>query len=138
MPTTDAPWGLLVIPSDDLRGMLDVDTVRGGPGLMYEWQCPVCRVRWWQSPGYGMDRCENHVRQGASRSGCRTAVRLRWEGQDLPHGWLAAGRALNSRLLWDMSGSVHKSNRSHLIAALQAAGCTIIAVDEHGREVEHG
>ena len=61
----------------------------------------------------------------------RKALVLRWEGQDLPHGWLAAWVGITGswRNFWPSLSFLRK---------LRAAGCTIIALDEQGREVEHG
>lgn len=113
---------LLVIPSDDLRGMLDEGPCGFRPPTA--WQDHDGKGNTWWRAGSKAAGIEEH-----------DALALRWEGEWMPHGWLAVGQALGSRLLWDMSGSVHKSNMSHLIAALQAGGCTLIALDKQGKEM---
>ena len=108
---------LLVVPSDDLRGMLEPGGFRPPKEKAPTKRKP--RPLW---PRW------------------RQALALRWEGQDMPHGWLAAERALNSRLLWGRQYftttlTFTPSSMSHLISALQAGGCTLIALDEQGKEM---
>ena len=101
---------LLVIPSDDLRGMLDEQPCGLRPPIAH-----ISDRGWTEGP------C-------AEQAPARSALVLRWDGRDRPHGWLCA-----SRLLSDMAGHVHRSNKPRLIAALRGAGCTIIAREKRVR-----
>ena len=96
-------WGLLVVPSDALRGMLDEGPCGFRPPMA-----------WMNGPrwvfGWASERA--HVR----------ALVLRWEGQDMPHGWLAAGLAAG--MPWQCVAATDS-----ILECLREAGCTIISVE---------
>lgn len=116
---------LLVVPSDDLRGMLDEGPCGARPPLAYD----VSGT----GPGSGW-RTDTWAKTVRFK---RRGLVLRWEGQDRPHGWLAAAWAT------DVAVTLHSKGPSagqaflpgmHL-RALREAGCTLIALDEQGKEV---
>ncbi len=132
MPTTDAPWGLLVIPSDDLRGMLDEGPCGFRPPMA--WYCEDYRA--WEQWHRGMDHAEPCA-WAAMVERARCALALRWEGQDMPHGWLAAAWATGVAVTLHSKGP--SAGEAFLpgmhLRALRERGCTLIALDEQGREV---
>jgi hypothetical protein len=104
---------LLMVPSKDLRGMLDEGPCGFRPPM--SWAVIVS-------------------------AGAKEALVLRWEGQDLPHGWLAAAWATGVAVTLHSKGP--SAGQAFLpgmhLRALREAGCTLIALNEQGREVNNG
>ena len=127
---------LLVIPSDDLRGMLDGGPCGFRPPIASRYRCSDTR-RWRWLPDRHVDApllARVDEDSGGGLSGPYALV-LRWEGQDLPHGWLAAGLGLGLRGPACLPST--DTHRAVLLDALREADCTIIALDEQGKEVNH-
>jgi hypothetical protein len=126
---------LLVIPSDDLRGML-WEPQKGGPPERTEYACGCDETKVWKL------RRSDSVK--ARCNGCgerpgyytrRTAVALRWEGEWMPHGWLAAGLACG----WPPSTCLPLTltPQRRFLLSLEARGCTLVALDKKGKEVNN-
>ena len=116
---------LLVVPSDDLRGMLGEGPCGFRPPVAYEWQ----GVKAWRPYTGALPMLPRHQPFG------RLALVLRWEGQDLPHGWVTAGMACG----WPPSICLPPTPtpQRRFLLSLEARGCTIIALDEQGKEIDH-
>jgi hypothetical protein len=99
---------LLVVPSDDLRGMLDEGPCGARPPHALHCECG----HWYAGPGTGGVACPTCGEHWGSSD--EQALVLRWQGEDLPHGWLAAGLG---------------------IERLIDAGYTLVALDKQGKEM---
>ena len=122
---------LLVIPSDDLLSMLDGGPCGFRPPIASRYRCSDTR-RWRWLPDRHVDApllARVDEDSGGGLSGPYALV-LRWQGQGLPHGWLAAGLALGRSVAWYAGGSEKRR-----IGQLIESGCTLIALDEQGKEV---
>ena len=135
MPKSE-PYALLVVPSEALRGMLDEGPCGFRPPMVWHSRCPVHGSLGHFPAEVLSPRCCDW--SGDLAGGCaervsrRTDLVLRWEGQDLPHGWLAASAVM------PLGQAYSPAFFGIILDALREAGCTIIEVDAHGREVAGG
>ena len=135
---------LLVIPSDDLRGMLE-----DGPCGFRPPQTTWPNFQAWDECGPNFRECPSGSPcsgfSGRERERCmdvvgacrgfnpRAALVLRWEGQDMPHGWVTAGMACG----WPPSTCLPLTltPQRRFLLSLEARGCTLIALDKQGKEM---
>jgi len=117
---------LLVVPSDDLRGVLDEGPCGFRPPTA--WQDHDGKGNTWWRAGSKAAGIEEH-----------DALVLRWEGEWLPHGSLAAAWATGVAVTLHSKGP--SAGQAFLpglhLRALREAGCTLIALDKQGKAVNH-
>jgi hypothetical protein len=112
---------LLVVPSDDLRGMLDGGACGFRPPVMDE----ILDNPWHKPNGWYPGRTGLRAQ--------RRALVLRWKGEDMPHGWLAAALSTDPLIV-----TIDNEMRERVMRRLREAGCTLIALDKQGKDLEEG
>ena len=125
---------LLMVPSKDLRGMLDEGPCGFRPPIASRYRCRDTR-RWRWLPGRHVDApslARVDEDSGGGLSGPYALV-FRWEGEWMPHGWLAAHAS--GKPSWPTVPA--PSYRLEFLGRLQEAGCTLVALDEQGKEMNH-
>ena len=126
---------LLVVPSDDLRGMLDAGPCGfRAPMAWYSSRAQVVPVSCHDPllEVMTLDAGWHPVPDVYVSAGSKQALALRWKGQDMPHGWLAAGMACG----WPPSICLPLTltPQRRFLLSLEARGCTLIALDKQGKE----
>ena len=118
---------LLVIPSDDLRGMLDEGACGFQPPRAWrkDWETDEDGETWPAEPQWFPAR--------SFTTSAKHALVLRWQGGWMPHGWITAGMACG----WPPSICLPLTltPQRRFLVSLEARGCTLIALDKQGKEM---
>ncbi len=132
---------VLLVPTDgDPLGLLNAGPCDSRPPIALEWQCPAHGRHW--GAGLRMDAwAAEHFAHNVStsRSGCRTALVLAWDGEPVAEGLDRARRCgVNWGPAWDDSETERRvqaylrgdTSAAHIVDPRKFRGAVVL-LDEH-------